>query len=74
MLADHESPREATLQVITGHVHLSAGDEVTDLNTGRWTRIPPLRHGVKAITEAVLLISVAPRQGTSSEQPAAPAE
>ncbi len=68
VLADHESPGEATLQVITGHVHLSAADEVTDLNTGGWTRIPPLRHGVEAITDTVLLITVAPRQRTSSAE------
>lgn len=59
VLADHESPGDATLQVLTGHVHLTTGDRVIDLNAGGWAPIPPLRHGVEAITDAVLLITVA---------------
>jgi quercetin dioxygenase-like cupin family protein len=66
VLADHESPGEATLQVLTGHVHLTAGDRIIELTTGGWTPIPPERHGVEALTDAVLLITVAVRQ---REQP-----
>jgi quercetin dioxygenase-like cupin family protein len=62
VLADHESPGEATLQVLTGHVHLTAGERIIELTTGGWTPIPPLRHGVEALTDAVLLITVAVRQ------------
>jgi quercetin dioxygenase-like cupin family protein len=61
VLADHESPGEATLQVLTGHVHLTAADRVIELTTGAWTPIPPLRHGVEALEDSVLLITVATR-------------
>jgi quercetin dioxygenase-like cupin family protein len=62
VLADHESPGEATLHVLRGHVHLTADDRIIELTSGGFTSIPPVRHGVEAITDAVLLITVAVRQ------------
>jgi quercetin dioxygenase-like cupin family protein len=59
VLADHESPGDATLQVLTGHVHLTTDDRIIELTSGDWVPIPALRHGVEAITDAVLLITVA---------------
>jgi quercetin dioxygenase-like cupin family protein len=66
VLADHESPGEATLQVLTGHVHLTAGDRVVDLAAGAWAPIPPIRHGVEATSDTVLLLTVAARQRTGT--------
>jgi quercetin dioxygenase-like cupin family protein len=58
-LHDHESPGEATLQVLHGQVRLHAGETEIALSTGQWTVIPPVRHGVEALTDAVILLTVA---------------
>jgi len=59
-LADHESPTAATLQVISGAVRLTAGghDDI-ELHAGDHAAIPPLRHGLDAIDDAVVLLTVA---------------
>lgn len=60
-LSDHESPGEATLQVLRGVVRLTgAGDDVT-LTTGSLADIPAARHGLAADTAAVVLLTVALR-------------
>lgn len=58
-LADHESPAAATLQVLTGRVRLTSPDGDADLGEGDFAAIPPVRHGLDAIEDAVVLISVA---------------
>lgn len=50
VLADHESPGEATLHVLSGTVDLTAGDTTIRLNTGGYSPIPLMRHGVPAST------------------------
>lgn len=65
-LNDHESPGEATLQVLRGDVRITvpggadpdvAGEEA--LREGDRTDIPPVRHGLTADTDAVVLLTVA---------------
>ncbi len=59
-LADHESPAAATLQVVRGVVRLTSdGQKHDELHPGDHAPIPPVRHGVDAIEDAVLLITVA---------------
>lgn len=59
-LADHESPAAATLQVISGVVRLTGGAQHdVELHAGDHAAIPPLRHGLDALEDAVVLISVA---------------
>jgi quercetin dioxygenase-like cupin family protein len=60
-MQDHESPGEATLQVLSGRVRLHAGDEVVDLTTGDWAAVPDHRHGLAAVEDAVVLLTVATR-------------
>ena len=55
---EHESPGEATLQVVTGRVRLSAGDDAWDGRDGDLLLIPPLRHGLSASEDAVVLLTV----------------
>lgn len=62
VLADHESPGSASLHVLRGAVRLKAGDAVIELDTGSHTAIPPVRHSVEAVEDAVLLMSVAGAQ------------
>lgn len=58
-LQDHESPGEATLWVLEGSVSFHAGDEQVTLNAGTLLVIPPERHGLTAVTDAVLVLTVA---------------
>jgi quercetin dioxygenase-like cupin family protein len=59
VLADHESPGDATLHVLTGRVRLTASGTDTLLSQGAFLPIPPVRHGIEALEDAVLLLTVA---------------
>jgi len=58
-LQDHESPGEATLLVLEGSIEFHAGDESVTLSAGHMLVIPPERHGLTAITDAAVVLSVA---------------
>ncbi|TQM27342.1 quercetin dioxygenase-like cupin family protein [Microbacterium kyungheense] len=60
-LAEHESPHEATLQVLRGRVRLIAGDESWDGVSGDHLTIPPRRHSLAALDDAVVLLTVSNR-------------
>ena len=60
-LGEHESPGEATLQVMAGRVRLTAGDETWEGTAGDHVVIPPHRHDLAALTDAVVLLTVATR-------------
>lgn len=59
-LSPHESPPAATLQCVTGHVRLyvEGGDEEWLLEDGDLVPIPRARHGVDAISDSVVLLTV----------------
>ena len=59
-LADHESPGEATLQVLRGNVSLTNAETGTseNLSQGDFALIPPAVHGVEAHEDSVLLLTV----------------
>lgn len=58
-LAEHDSPGEATLQVLRGHVRLTAGADAWECKAGDYVPIPPTRHGLAAIEDSVVLLTVA---------------
>lgn len=60
-LGEHESPGEATLQVLRGHVRLIAGAETWEGTEGDHLVIPPTRHDLTALTDAPVLLTVATR-------------
>ena len=60
-LGEHESPGEATLQVLSGRVRLSADGESWDGGAGDYLVIPPARHDLQALEDAVVLLTVATR-------------
>ena len=60
-LGEHESPGDASLQVLSGTVRLTAGDEVWEGSEGDYVVIPPRRHDLHADTDAVVLLTVATR-------------
>ena len=57
-LGEHESPGEATLQVLSGRVSLHAGGETQALAAGEWLSIPPERHDLEAHEDSVVLLTV----------------
>ncbi|CAM3160505.1 cupin domain-containing protein [Nocardioides dubius] len=58
-LAEHESPGEATLQVLSGEVRLGTATDSWHGRTGDYLIIPPERHDLTALGDAVVLLSVA---------------
>ena len=60
-LGEHDSPGEATLQVLSGHVRLHAGDDSWDGRAGDYVLIPPSRHDLEAVTDAAVLLTVGGR-------------
>lgn len=57
-LSEHDSPGEATLQVLQGHVRLTAGGDAWDGKAGGYVAIPPERHAVHAVEDSVVLLTV----------------
>ena len=58
-LQDHESPGEATLQVLSGHVTVTGGPAGDiDGHYGDLIVIPSVRHGLAAVTDSVVLLTV----------------
>lgn len=60
-LHDHEAPGEATLQVLSGRVRLTTADDAWEADAGDHLVIPPARHGLEAISDAAVLLTVATR-------------
>lgn len=60
-LAEHDSPGEATLQVLVGHVTLSAGEQTWEGRTGDLLEIPDARHALAAHEDSAVLLTVAVR-------------
>lgn len=58
-LADHVNPGEATVHVISGRVRLGAGEDVWEGRDGDLIVIPEARHNLEAVTDAVVLLTVA---------------
>jgi quercetin dioxygenase-like cupin family protein len=57
-LAEHESPGEATLQVLHGRVRLNAGDDGVEVGADDYVAIPPSRHSLTAVEDSAVLLTV----------------
>ena len=54
----HESPGEATLQVLRGRVRVTAGDETWEGAAGDHLVLPAARHDLAAVEDAAVLLTV----------------
>jgi quercetin dioxygenase-like cupin family protein len=57
-LSEHENPGEATVHVLSGRVHLVAGDDSWEGRKGDLLIVPPARHSLEALENAVILLTV----------------
>jgi quercetin dioxygenase-like cupin family protein len=57
-LDEHESPGEATVQVLRGRVKLTSGDATWEGRTGDLLVVPDARHALAAVEDAVVLLTV----------------
>ena len=55
---DHESPGEATLQVIQGRVRVTNSTSGWDGSPGDHIILPRVRHGLHALEDSVVLLTV----------------
>ena len=58
VLNEHESPAEATLQVIQGRVRVTAGDDTWEGSASDFLVLPPERHDLSALTDCAVLLTV----------------
>ena len=57
-LSEHDNPGEATLQVLHGHVRLTAGADAWEGRTGDYVAIPLQRHALQAVEDSVVMLTV----------------
>ena len=57
-LGEHDSPLEATLQVVRGSVRLRTETADWEGSAGDLVGIPPERHSLEALDDAVVLLTV----------------
>lgn len=60
-LSEHHNPGEATLHVLHGRVRLTSPSGSIGAGAGDFVAIPPERHGLAALEDAVVLLSVVAR-------------
>lgn len=66
-LGEHESPGQASLHVLTGHVRLTAGTSTWLCPAGRFMEIPRERHSLEALDNSILLLTVASSSNSEAQ-------
>ena len=61
VLAEHANPGEATVHVLHGRVLLRSGDDVWEGREGDLLVVPPARHDLRAVVDAVIVLTTVVR-------------
>ena len=61
-LSDHENPGEATVYVLRGRVRLTTASESHELSEGDSMAVPDERHGLDAVEDSAVLLTLISRQ------------
>ncbi len=62
VLSDHENPGEATLLVLRGRVRLTCREDAWEAMAGDLLVMPHDRHGVEALEDSAVLLTVTKRR------------
>jgi quercetin dioxygenase-like cupin family protein len=57
-LDEHQSPGEASLQILRGRVRLATAEDAWEAAAGDYLDVPPQRHALDAIEDSVVLLTV----------------
>lgn len=57
-LNEHENPGEATVQVLSGRVRLTAGEVAWEGRSGDLLVVPDARHALEAVEDSAILLTV----------------
>jgi quercetin dioxygenase-like cupin family protein len=58
-LSEHENPGETTIHVLRGRVRLDAGEDSWEGRSGDLIEVPNSRHGLVALEDSAILMTVA---------------
>jgi quercetin dioxygenase-like cupin family protein len=67
-LAEHESPGEATLLVLSGRVRLTAGEDAREAGPRELFMIPDGPHSLAAVEDAVVMLTVAKAEAAQAPE------
>ena len=58
-LTDHTAAKPATIEVVSGRLHLTLGGEQVEVGPGSWVHMPArLPHAVRALEPSVMLLTL----------------
>lgn len=58
-LTDHTAAKPATIEVVSGRLHLTLGTEEAEAGPGSWVHMPAhLRHAVRALEPSVMVLTL----------------
>jgi quercetin dioxygenase-like cupin family protein len=58
-MSEHQSPGDATIMCLRGHVTLHAGERTASIPEGTLADVPPQRHDLVADEDSLVILTVA---------------
>ena len=58
-MQEHDNPGEASVLVLHGRIRLISGADAWEGMTGDLIAVPPARHGLEALEDSVIVLTVA---------------